>query len=110
MLHDVFEAGWIPFDRLDQAIKTVKEQETYEPTVLVVSHDMFDRYVNAIGLHPTGTSVGFHLRKVGITNIIWGTWLKKDHEFELTSERSLQNVLKNQPDLEMLILTAPKQH
>ena len=99
MLRDALEAGWFKPETLANAVVSVKD---YKPTVLILSEDQFQRYVNALTIHPTGAWLQGELRKVGIHRLIWAEYLK-DNEFELTSEESWKKLF-DESDIETLTL------
>lgn len=83
-MSDILEGGWIDFNTLRGACSQVT---TFKPTVLVVSHDQFNRYVNAFYLHGHDFFLKNEFRKLKINRLIWAEYLP-DGEFELTSEVS----------------------
>lgn len=79
-----FDGGWIDFAFLKNAVESVTN---FQPTVLVISHDQFTRYLNAFYLHGYGIWLKNEFRKLKINRLIWAEYLP-DGEFELTSEAS----------------------
>lgn len=87
-MHDVFEGGYIHPEFLAACVRKVRDTKTYDPKVLVLSHDGFRRLNNAIWFHGQSHPIRSGYKAAGIERVVWAEDVP-DGEFLLSSGKDL---------------------
>ena len=100
----LLDGSYIEPKFLADCIQEVKQKRTYVPTVLILSEEGFNGLLNAAFLYRQTAWLKEEYGKLGIKRIIWAHDVPAG-AFELTSDKALDALLKDQPDLQVLTLT-----